>query len=108
MNALAGALYFEYDDVKILDNVNCKLPEGFKHDVLPTKLYSKIKDIYPEVILTKDSRQDGYRMVSTNTDCLKFLPNPHSYFVHNSGFLVGFKKYEDYMIILKNYTERGR
>jgi hypothetical protein len=106
LKSLDEAIYFEYDDVKILDNVNCKLPEGVKHDVLPTKLYSKIKDIYPEVILTKDSRQGGYRMVSTNTDCLKFLPNPYSYFSHNSGFLVGFEKYEDYKLILKNYSER--
>jgi hypothetical protein len=108
LKALDEASYFEYKGINILDNSACVLPEGIKHDVLPTKLYSKIKDIYPGVILTKDSRQEGYRMVSTNTDCLKFLPNPNSYFVHNSGFLVGFKKYEDYKIILENYADRSR
>lgn len=90
--------------IHVLDTTECKVPEGFKHDQLPTKIYSKIKDYYPDVILTIDSRQNGFRMVSTNTNTLKFKENEKSYFTHNSGFLVGFQEYKDHEIILKQHV----
>lgn len=90
--------------VHILDTTECKVPEGFKHDQLPTKIYSKVKDYYPDVILTIDSRQNGFRMVSTNTNTLKFKENEKAYFTHNSGFLIGFNQYADYEAILKEHT----
>jgi hypothetical protein len=98
--------FFEYREIKILDVTKCTVPENIKHDQLPTKIYSKIKGINPEIILTKDSRQNGFRMVSINTNSLKFIDNELSYFTHNSGFLTGFKKYDDYRQILDNYIAR--
>lgn len=100
-----GSIFFAYKGIKILDTTSCKMPEGLKHDQLPTKTYAKLKEIQPDVILTIDTRQGGYRMVSINSDVLKFRPNDKCHFVHNSGFLVGFKNYDDYEYILKNHTE---
>jgi len=98
--------FFEYREIKILDVTKCTLPEGIKYDQLPTKIYSKINGLNPEVILTVDSRQEGFRMVSINTDSLRFKHNEMSYFTHNSGFLTGFKKYDDYRLILDSFCER--
>lgn len=104
LQIIDGAERIQINNIHILDTTKCKMPEGFQHDQLPTKIYSKIKDYYPDVILTIDSRQNGFRMVSTNTNTLKFKENEKSYFTHNSGFLVGFKEYADYEIILKQHT----
>jgi len=90
----------EHQGILILDTTNCVPPNGFKHEQLPTKAWSKMNNVDPVVILTRDSRQNGYRMVSINTKTLKFKPNDKCYFVHNSGFLCGFEKYDDYSEIL--------
>jgi hypothetical protein len=100
-----SSIFFEYRKIKILDTTSCVLPEGLKHDKLPTKTYAKLKKIQPDVVLTVDTRQEGYRMISINSDVLKFRFNDKCHFVHNSGFLVGFKNYDDYEYILKNHTE---
>jgi hypothetical protein len=56
------------------------------------------------VILTRDPRQEGFfRLVSINTDTLRFKPNPMSCFTHNSGFLTVFRNYDDHRAILKDY-----
>ena len=102
LNCLNLSRYFEFEEIKILDTTLCSPPEGFKHDALPTKLYCKKHKLEPEIILTIDSRQNGYRMVSVNTDSFKFVPNEKSYFTHNSGFLTGFSNYDDYRYILIN------
>jgi hypothetical protein len=106
LSCLKDSKYFEIFGIKVLDTTNCTPPDGYKHDSLPTKLYSKNNDLEPEVILTKDTRQNGYRMVSINTDSLKFLPNEKSYFTHNSGFLTGFLNYEDYKEILSSVLRK--
>lgn len=90
----------------ILDVCGCSPPEGMSHDRLPTKQWCKVRGHSPEVILTRDPRQDGFRMVSINTDGLRFRPHPKAYFTHNSGFLVGFQNYEDYATIMDEATER--
>lgn len=105
LEILEQSSFFEFNAIKILDTTKCNVGT-YKHDQLPTKIYSKLKKIEPEVILTIDNRQNGYRMVSINTDSLKFLPNEKSYFTHNSGFLTGFKNYEDYSYILLNFISR--
>lgn len=89
-----------HENIKILDVSCCKVPKNCKHDILPTKLYCKKKNINPEVILSKDSRQNGFRMISINTDGLKFIPCEKSYYTHVSGVLTGFENYEDYKFIL--------
>jgi hypothetical protein len=112
LSILDNSNYFEYEKVKILDVTKCSLPQdiisqkNIRPDCLPTKLYSKIKGIEPDIILTIDSRQSGFRMVSPNTDVIKFTHCEKAYFTHNSGFLVGFKNLEDYKFILDNYTIR--
>lgn len=103
---LGDSKYFEYEGIKILDTTKCVMPEGMKHDQLPTKTYCKKHDLQPQIILTIDSRQDGYRLVSINSDDIKFEQNSLSYFTHNSGFLTNFKNYEDYKKILKNNISR--
>lgn len=101
---LGDSQYFEYNDIKIFDTTKCVMPQGIRHDQLPTKTYCKQFELEPEIILTIDSRQNGFRMVSINTDNIKFVENSLSYFTHNSGFLTNFKNYEDYKVILDNYT----
>jgi len=100
-----SAIFFEHKKIKILDTTSCKMPDGFKHDQLPTKEYSKLKNMQPDVVLTIDTRQGGYRMVSINSDVLKFKPNDKSHFTHVTGFLTGFKEYDDYKYILNNHIE---
>lgn len=95
----------DHQGILIIDTTNCSPPKGYKHEQLPTKAWSKINNLEPIVILTRDSRQNGYRMVSINTKTLRFKPNDKCYFVHNSGFLCGFNKYSDYSEILSNYTD---
>ena len=110
LSLMDNSNYFEFGKIKILDVTKCVLPQdiisqkNIRPDQLPTKTYSKIHDLEPDVILTIDSRQGGYRMVSSNTDVLKFTPCEQAYFTHNSGFLVGFRQYEDYKFILNNHT----
>ena len=112
LSLLDNSNYFEYGKLKILDVTKCSLPEdiisqkNIRPDNLPTKIYSKIHGITPDIILTIDSRQFGFRMVSTNTDVVKFTSCEKAYFTHNSGFLTGFKKFEDYRYILDNHTIR--
>lgn len=102
-----GCKFFEYNNIKILDTTKCIMPEGTKHEQLPTKNYCKQFGIEPEIILTVDSRrQSGFRMVSINTDNIKFAQNELSCFTHNSGFLTSFENYEDYKKILNNYTNK--
>lgn len=96
----------DYEGLLILDTTNCKPPKGYAHEQLPTKAWCKINNVDPIIILTIDSRQSGYRMVSINTKTLRFKPNEKCYFTHNSGFLCGFEKYSDYPYILSNYTEK--
>jgi len=101
------AVVMEHGGIKILDTTKCVMPDGHTHDHLPTKAWSKINDYDPQIILTMDSRNKGcYRMVSINTNTVKFKPNEKCYFVHNSGFLVGFENYQDYIFILENYVDR--
>ena len=102
LKSLEDSVYFEYKKIKILDTTKCITPAGTKHDQLPTKTFCKIKNIEPDIVLTIDSRQEGYRMVSINTDVIKFNSTEKAYFTHNSGFLVGFKEYSDYNFILDN------
>lgn len=98
---------FEYQGIKILDTTNCIVPEGFSQDSLPTKVWCKINNIRPLVILTRDSRsQGGYRMVSVNTNNVRFEPNEKAYFTHTSGFLCAFEKYSDYAYILTNHLRK--
>jgi hypothetical protein len=85
--------------------VDCKIEEGFSVEELPTKKYCKLSKKEADVILTKDNRGGGYRMISNNTDKLKFLPNKKAYFTHNSGFLVAFKELNDYTDILSNHSK---
>jgi|694.fasta_scaffold52360_2 hypothetical protein len=112
LSVMDNSNYFERDKIKILDVTKCVLPQDIisqkeiRPDHLPTKLYSKINDIEPDIILTIDSRQNGFRMVSSNTDVIKFTHCDKAYFTHNSGFLVGFNNYEDYKFILDNFTIR--
>lgn len=103
---LGDSKYFEHEGIKIFDTTKCVMPEGMKHDQLPTKTYCKKFDLQPQIILTIDSRQEGFRLVSINTDSIKFEQNPLSYFTHNSGFLTNFNNYEDYKKILENFIVR--
>lgn len=96
----AGHRLFTRGSTKVLDVSGCSPPEGFSHSQLPTKEWSKARGHEPEVILTRDPRQGGYRMVSINTDSLKFAPHPKAYFTHNSGFLTAFVEYDDHLAIL--------
>lgn len=103
---LGDSKYFEYKDIKILDTTKCNMPEGTKHEQLPTKSYCKEFNLEPEIILTIDNRQKGFRMVSINTDNIKFVHSDLSYFTHNSGFLTNFQNYEDYKKILSNHINK--
>lgn len=100
-----GVKFTEYKNLKIMNVVDCKIEEGFSAEELPTKKYCKLSKKEADVILTKDNRGGGYRMISNNTDKLKFLPNEKAYFTHNSGFLVAFKELNDYTEILFNHTK---
>lgn len=103
---LSDGKLIEFEGYKIFNVCDCVMIDGTKHDRLPTKEYCKHKGYEPEIILTKDSRtQNGYRMVSINTDNLRFTPNDLCYFTHNSGFLTNFKNFEDYKVILKEFTK---
>lgn len=102
------ATMFEYDGIRILDTTACMMPDGMGHDHLPTKMWCKRNGLDPEVILNIDSRGNGYRMVSINTDSLRFVPNPKSTFTHNSGFLTVFADLMDYQSILSDYVLRQR
>ena len=105
---LGDAKLIEYSGRKIFDATKCLMPEGAKHDQLPTKTYCKKFGYEPEIILTRDSRtKDGFRMISVNTNNLKFSQNHLSYFTHNSGFLTNFMNYDDYKKILDNHTNNN-
>lgn len=106
LSCLDSHKFFEVCGVKVLDITNCNPPEGFLPCNLPTKTYCKNSGLNPDIILSKDSVQEGYRMIVVKTDFLRFLPSDKSYFTHASGFMTGFSKYEDYSYILLNYTER--
>ena len=97
----------EHEGISILDTTGCVMPEDMQHDQLPTKLWSKMNGLNPLVILNIDSRGNGYRMVSINTDSLKFLPNNKCSFTHNSGFLTVFSDVSDYQVILSNHTQKA-
>lgn len=98
---------FQRGSTVVLDVCGCTPPLGFSHEHLPTKQWCKFRGHEPEVILTRDPRQGGFRMVSINTDGLRFREHPKSYFTHNSGFLVGFAEYSDHVVILDEATEKG-
>lgn len=100
------ATIFVHEGTTVLDTTSCMMPEGMAHDQLPTKMWCKRHGLNPEVILNIDSRGNGYRMVSINTDSLKFLPNPMSTFTHNSGFLTVFPNVMDYQTILSSHVVR--
>ena len=102
-----GVKFFEFKDVKIMDVLNCKIKDGFKIEELPTKKYCKINKIEVDVVLTENSRGGGYRMISSNTDVLKFVANEKSFFTHNSGFLTCFYNLEDYKEILTLAVENS-
>jgi hypothetical protein len=93
--------------ISVLDTTECVMPEGTQHDHLPTKTWCKLKGLNPTVILNIDSRGNGYRMVSINTDSLKFLPNEMCSFTHNSGFLTVFPNLSDHQIILSSHVQRN-
>lgn len=95
-----GVAVMDYDGLKVLNVINCKIEEGFGHENLPTKLYCKLNDIQADVILSVDTRNGGYRMISNNTDIVKFTQTNESYFCHNSGFLICFKNLNDYKPIV--------
>ena len=109
MNILeSGVQNYSFNNIRILDITDCKIEDGFKIENLPTKKYCKDKRIEIDVILTKDSRNAGfYRMISSNTDVIKFLPNEKANFCHNSGFLISFKEFSDYKQILLNHIEKN-
>jgi hypothetical protein len=100
------ATLFGYNGISVLDTTSCAVPEGMGQDQLPTKMWCKKNGFNPEVILNVDSRGNGYRMVSINTDSLRFLPNDKSTFTHNSGFLTVFPDLMDYQTILSTYVVR--
>ncbi|NBT59040.1 hypothetical protein EBT16_09685 [bacterium] len=100
------ATLFSYNGIGVLDTTACVVPEGMGHDQLPTKMWCKKNGLNPEVILNVDSRGNGYRMVSINTDSLKFIPNEKSTFTHNSGFLTVFHNLMDYQTILSSHVVR--
>jgi hypothetical protein len=101
-----GVQIYSFDDVKIMDVTCCEVTEGFKFENLPTKKYCKDNNIEIDVVLTKDSRnKKGYRMISNNTDKIKFLPNNLASFCHNSGFLISFDYFADYKQILLNHAK---
>lgn len=102
-----GHRLFDHGTTRILDVCSCAPPPGFSHENLPTKQWSKARGHEPEVILTRDPRQGGYRMVSINTDSIRFLPNDTSYFTHVSGFLTAFREYEDHVRILDDHSKKG-
>lgn len=95
-----GCRLFDRGTTRVLDVCSCSPPEGFSHENLPTKQWSKARGHEPEVILTRDPRQGGYRMVSINTDSIRFPQNPKAYFTHVSGFLTAFREYEDHLELL--------
>lgn len=108
MNILSDcASFFEYQGIKVLDTTKCEAPEGIPHDMFPTKAWCKVQDIRPVIILTKDTRSSGYRMVSINTNTVKFEPNDKSYFTHASGFVCCFGNYSDYAYILTNHARKA-
>jgi len=99
------AVFIDYNNIRILDTTSCKTPENFRHDQLPTKIFCRIQKDHAHVILTKDSRSEGYfRMISTNLNNVKFVKNDISEFTHNSGFLTSFNKYDKFYKILDNYV----
>lgn len=98
------ARIFDYEGIGILDTTGCVMPDRMQHDHLPTKIWCKINKLNPSVILNIDSRGNGYRMVSINTDSLRFLLNDKSSFTHNSGFLTVFGILDDYKTILSRYV----
>ena len=87
-------------DIEVLDVCGCRPPEGLSHADLPTKLWCKVRNHAPSVILTVDTRYGGYRMVSINTNSVRFSPHKSSYFTHASGFMVAFLEYGDHERIL--------
>jgi len=101
-----GFRLFDLSGTKVLDVCECSPPEGFSHDNLPTKQWSKARGHEPEVILTRDPRQGGYRMISINTGSVKFRQSEKAYFTHVSGFLTAFRDYEDHKELLES-AERG-
>ena len=101
-----GHKTYEYEGIKIFDITNCET-NIFNAEDLPTKLYCKTNKISIDIILTKDNRGGGYRMISQNTDKIKFLPNIKSYFCHNSGFLICFHNLDDYKDIVYNSLHVG-
>ena len=101
------AKVIDCDGVGVLDTTECVMPEGIQHDQLPTKMWCKIKGLDPMVILNLDSRGNGYRMLSINSDSLKFLPNEMCSFTHNSGFLTVFPDLSDYRQILSSHVQRS-
>jgi hypothetical protein len=96
-----GHRLFDHGSTRVLDVCSCSPPEGFSHESLPTKQWSKARGHEPEVILTRDPRQGGFRMVSINTDSVRFPPHPKAYFTHTSGFLTAFREYDDHLEILE-------
>lgn len=100
------ASFFECQGIWILDITKCETPEGVSHDMFPTKAWCKVNDLRPVIILTKDTRGNGYRMISINTNTIKFEPNEKSYFTHASGFVCSFANYSDYPYILINCTKK--
>lgn len=103
-----GSTFFESFGLKVLDTTKCVMPEGYNHDQLPTKIWCKSKKIDPAIVLTMDTRTKGaYRMVSINTESVRFQPNSKSHFTHASGFLTSFMKYDDYPDIIQNHVLRS-
>jgi hypothetical protein len=98
---------FEHEGTSVLDTTGCVMPEGMQHDQLPTKLWSKMSGLSPLVILNVDSRGNGYRMISVNTDALRFLPNDKCSFTHNSGFLTVFPNLADCKTILSEHVQKS-
>ena len=103
-----GYAIMECSGIKVLDVSRCVPPSGYDHDSLPTKAWCRDKGVKPEVILTKDSRHKGsYRMVSINTESLRFLSNGRSSFTHASGLLTSFDNYNDHQEILAKHVVRS-
>lgn len=99
-----GVEFVKFKDLTIINVLNCKLENDVKIEELPTKKYCKINKIEADIVLTKNSRGAGYRLISNNTDKIKFLQNEKCSFVHNSGFLVCFDKLEDYQTIISEHS----
>lgn len=87
----------EYGGYSILDVSSSNCPAQ-----LPTKQWSKINNVSPDIILAKNYRGNGgYRMIRTNDSTISFNDkHPSVTFAHITGFLVCFDDRENFKQII--------